>query len=425
MQIYVVKPGDTLYSIGRTLSLAPGFLARYNGLQEPYRLAVGQSLLVLYPERTVTVRAGDALSSIAASSGTDVLSLFRMNPNLSGSDQLYPGQVLVTQLEQNRTRSAFVAGYAYPYVQESVLRGILPFTGALMPFTYGFTPEGALVPMDDERLLALAEDYGVRPFLHLSTLTAAGTFSAAQAAVVLQSETLQRTLAEAALQKMQEKGYQGLDVDFEYLGQELAEAYAQFLTLLHERLAPYGLPLIAALAPKTSADQPGTLYEGHDYAAVASACDAVLLMTYEWGYTYGPPMAVAPIDAVERVVRYAVSRIEPGKLLLGFPNYAYDWTLPYEAGLTRAVVIGNEAARQLAFDTRSEIQFDETAQTPWFSYTGMDGAVHEVWFEDVRSSLAKFHLVKQYALRGLGYWNFMRPFTANFSLANAALRLPD
>ena len=425
MQIYVVKPGDTLYSIGRTLSLAPGFLARYNGLQEPYRLAVGQSLLALYPEKAVTVRAGDTLSSIAASAGTDVLSLFRMNPNLSGSDRIYPGQVLVTQLEQNRTRSAFVAGYAYPYVQESVLRGILPFTGALMPFTYGFTPEGTLVPMDDERLLALAEDYGVRPFLHLSTLTAAGTFSAAQAAVVLRSETLQRTLAEAALQKMQEKGYQGLDVDFEYLGQELAEAYAQFLTLLHERLAPYGLPLIAALAPKTSADQPGTLYEGHDYAAVASACDAVLLMTYEWGYTYGPPMAVAPIDAVERVVRYAVSRIEPGKLLLGFPNYAYDWTLPYEAGLTRAGVSGNVAARQLAFDTRSEIQFDETAQTPWFSYMGMDGAVHEVWFEDVRSSLAKFHLVKQYALRGLGYWNFMRPFTANFSLANAALRLPD
>ena len=55
-------------------------------------------------------------------------------------------------------------------------------------------------------------------------------------------------------------------------------------------------------------------------------------MTYEWGFTYGPPMAVAPLNAVERVVKYAVSRIEAGKLLLGFPNYAYDWTLPYEAG---------------------------------------------------------------------------------------------
>ena len=418
MQIYVVKPGDTLYSIGRALSLAPGFLARYNGLREPYRLAVGQSLLVLYPERTVTVRAGDALSSIAASSGTDVLSLFRMNPNLSGSDQLYPGQVLVTQLEQSRTRSAFVGGYAYPYVQESVLRGILPFTGALMPFTYGFTPEGALVPMDDERLLALAGEYGVRPFLHLSTLTAAGTFSAAQAAVVLRSEALQQTLAEAVLQKMQEKGYMGLDVDFEYLGRELAEAYAQFLSRLHGLLAPYGLPLIAALAPKTSADQPGTLYEGYDYAAVASACDAVLLMTYEWGYTYGPPMAVAPIGAVRRVVEFALTQMEPGKILLGFPNYAYDWTLPFTAGATRAQSIGNEAAPLLAAQYGAEIQFDTQSQTPYFTYLDEAGQPHEVWFEDARSALAKFGLLTEYGLLGLGYWNFMRPFTAGFSLQN-------
>ena len=335
MQIYVVKPGDTLYSIGRALSLAPGFLARYNGLREPYRLAVGQSLLVLYPERTVTVRAGDALSSIAASSGTDVLSLFRMNPNLSGSDQLYPGQVLVTQLEQSRTRSAFVGGYAYPYVQESVLRGILPFAGALMPFTYGFTPEGALVPMDDERLLA-----------------------------------------------------------------------------------PYGLPLIAALAPKTSADQPGTLYEGYDYAAVASACDAVLLMTYEWGYTYGPPMAVAPIGAVRRVVEFALTQMEPGKILLGIPNYAYDWTLPFTAGATRAQSIGNEAAPLLAAQYGAEIQFDEQAQTPYFTYLDEAGQPHEVWFEDARSALAKFSLLTRYGLLGLGYWNFMRPFAAGFSLQN-------
>ena len=145
--------------------------------------------------------------------------------------------------------------------------------------------------------------------------------------------------------------------------------------------------------------------------------------SYEWGFTYGPPMAVAPLNAVERVVQYAVSRIEAGKLLLGFPNYAYDWTLPYEAGLTRAVTLGNEAAAQLAFDTGSEIFFDEPAQTPWFSYTGMDGAVHEVWFEDVRSSFAKFGLVRQYGLGGLGYWNFMRPFAANFSLLNAQFRL--
>ena len=136
-------------------------------------------------------------------------------------------------------------------------------------------------------------------------------------------------------------------------------------------------------------------------------------------------MAVAPINNVRRVVDYALTEIPAHKIFLGIPNYGYDWTLPYEAGLTRAVVIGNEAARQLAFDTRSEIQFDETAQTPWFTYTGSDGQVHEVWFEDPRSCLAKFRLPAEYGLHGLGVWNFMRPFTAAFSLMNYLFRLGE
>ena len=418
MQIYVVKPGDTLFSIGRALGLAPGFLARYNGLQEPYRLAVGQSLLVLYPEQTVTVQPGDTLTSIAASAGTDVASLYRMHPNLSGSDRIYPGQILVTQLEQAARRPAVVSGYAYPNVSERVLRGILPYAGALAPFTYGFTPEGALVPMDDERLLALAGACGVQPLLHLSTLTAAGTFSAAQAAALLRDPALQQTLAANVLQTMLEKGYEGLDVDFEYLGRDLAEPYAAFIQLLRDTLAPYGLPLITALAPKTSAAQPGTLYEGHNYASLSTASDAVLLMTYEWGYTYGPPMAVAPVGAVRRVVEFALTQMDAAKILLGFPNYAYDWTLPFTAGATRAQSIGNEAAPLLAAQYGAEIQFDTQSQTPYFTYLDEAGQPHEVWFEDARSAQAKFDLLSEYGLLGLGYWNFMRPFTAGFSLQN-------
>ena len=418
MQIYVVKPGDTLFSIGRALGLAPSFLARYNGLQEPYRLAVGQSLLVLYPEQTVTVQPGDTLTSIAASAGTDVASLYRMNPNLSGSDRIYPGQILVTQLEQATRRPAVVSGYAYPNVSERVLRGILPYAGALAPFTYGFTPEGALVPMDDERLLALAGACGVQPLLHLSTLTAAGTFSAAQAAALLRDPALQQTLAANVLQTMLEKGYEGLDVDFEYLGRDLAEPYAAFIQLLRDTLTPYGLPLITALAPKTSAAQPGTLYEGHNYASLSTASDAVLLMTYEWGYTYGPPMAVAPVGAVRRGGEFALTQMDAAKILLGFPNYAYDWTLPFTAGATRAQSIGNEAAPLLAAQYGAEIQFDTQSQAPYFTYLDEAGQPHEVWFEDVRSAQAKFALLPEYGLLGLGYWNFMRPFTAGFSLQN-------
>ena len=99
-----------------------------------------------------------------------------------------------------------------------------------------------------------------------------------------------------------------------------------------------------AAAPKTSDRQRGILVEGVDYAKLGENADAVFLMTYEWGYTYGPPMAVAPLDKVREVVEYALTRIPPEKIILGIPNYGYDWPLPYERGITRARSIGNEEA---------------------------------------------------------------------------------
>ena len=114
----------------------------------------------------------------------------------------------------------------------------------------------------------------------------------------------------------------------------------------------------------------------------------------------------------------ALTQMDAAKILLGFPNYAYDWTLPFTAGATRAQSIGNEAAPLLAAQYGAEIQFDTQSQTPYFTYLDEAGQPHEVWFEDARSAQAKFALLPEYGLLGLGYWNFMRPFTAGFSLQN-------
>ena len=67
-----------------------------------------------------------------------------------------------------------------------------------------------------------------------------------------------------------------------------------------------GYSFSVALAPKISQEQSGLLYTAHDYGAVGSIADKVIIMTYEWGYTYGEPMAVAPIDKVRQVLDYAV-----------------------------------------------------------------------------------------------------------------------
>ena len=132
-------------------------------------------------------------------------------------------------------------------------------------------------------------------------------------------------------------------------------------------------------------------------------------MTYEWGYTYGPAMAVAPINNVREVLDYAVTEIPREKISMGVPNYGYDWKLPYVRGESKATTIGNVEAIQIAMRNDSRILYDETAQSPYFSYVN-EGITHEVWFEDARSMLAKYRLVREYGLHGIGCWQIMQLF---------------
>ncbi len=122
-------------------------------------------------------------------------------------------------------------------------------------------------------------------------------------------------------------------------------------------------------------------------------------------------MAVSPLPNVRAVLDYAVTEIPAGKIFLGVSNYGYDWTLPFVRGVTRAQSISNQRAIELAIEHDIAIQYDETAQAPFFHYTGAGGAVHEVWFEDARSLEAKLRLVAEYGFQGAGFWNLMRPFS--------------
>ena len=95
-------------------------------------------------------------------------------------------------------------------------------------------------------------------------------------------------------------------------------------------------------------------------------------------------MAVAPLNKVREVVEYAVTEIPREKIMMGIPNYGYDWLLPFRRGETRADLLGNVEAVRIASERGAEIEYDETAQSPHYNYWA-EKKQHEVWFEDVRS----------------------------------------
>ena len=286
MVIHVVRPGESLSSVAREYGVPLSQLAVDNGLQNDPRLVVGQALVVQFPQQVHTVQPGESLSSIARQYGMSLRQLYRNNPILGGGPVLYPGQTLVISYEGATEGVLSVNGYAYPFIDKDLLQSTVPYLTFLTPFTYGFTPDGTLVDLDDGVLIAMAKAGGAAPLMHLSTLTGEGGFSNELAHIALTDRTVQDALISNLRRTLEEKGYRGLDVDFEYVFPEDASAYAAFLGRLTALLNPLDYPVIAALAPKTSADQPGLLYEAHNYRAIAEAVNEVLLMTYEWGYTY-------------------------------------------------------------------------------------------------------------------------------------------
>lgn len=369
MWIYVVKTGDNVDSIAEETGISVETLLWDNQIEYPYRLAVGQALLI--------------------DDGT----------------------------EDREKQSLEVNGYAYPFINRDTANSTLPFLTDLSVFSYGFTEEGNLVPpmVDDQWLIDLALANEVRPILTLTPLGEDGRFNNNLVSVLVRNPGIQEHLIWELGRTLLEKGFGGVDIDFEYVLAEDSVRYADFVKKVRLVMNQFGYIVTVALAPKTSRDQPGLLYEGIDYRLLGEAANRVMLMTYEWGYTYGPPMAVAPINMVRRVVEFALTEIPAEKISLGIPNYGYDWPLPFERGVTRATTINNLEAVRIAIDHGVPIRFDEIAQTPYFRYWQY-GIQHEVWFEDVRSYNAKFDLIKEYNLTGAGYWQIMNFFRANWLL---------
>lgn len=369
MTIYTVQPGDSVDSIASSYGISTDSIIYNNQLSYPYRLAVGQALLL---------SAGDSP-------------------------------------EERRIIST--GGYAYPFIRRFTLTETLPYLNDLFVFSYGFSAEGELLPpqVDDTWMISLAKEQNTAPILTLTPFGPDGMFNNNLISIVVNNMEIQQTLIDNLLETVSLKGYEGVDIDFEYILAEDRIAFADFVANVRAAVNNLGFPVSVALAPKTSDDQPGLLYGGKDYALLGEAADHVLLMTYEWGYTYGPPMAVAPLNKVREVVEYALTRIPAHKINLGIPNYGYDWPLPYERGVTAARTISNTEAVEIAISNSAAIRFDQVAMSPFFTYE-KEGISHEVWFEDVRSLKEKFALVQEYNLRGVGYWQIMNLFRANWLL---------
>lgn len=286
MIIHVVQPGQTLNSIANQYNVTPQRLITDNALPNPDNLLVGQSIVVLYTDVTHTVVVGDTLYDIAETYGVQVTQILRNNPWLADTQGLTPGETIVISFQRDEVLGNItINGYAYPFIDRTVLRKTLPFLTYFSLFTYGFTPEGDLIPIDDTELIQISRDYSVAPIMMLAPMDSEGDFSNEIAHQMFLNPEGQAKLIDNILTNIQTKNYSGIDLDFEFVLPEDKQSFIDFIAAVKAKLEPEGYIVMVPLAPKTSGEQAGLLYEAHDYPAIGAIADKVLLMTYEWGYT--------------------------------------------------------------------------------------------------------------------------------------------
>ncbi|MFS0595650.1 glycoside hydrolase family 18 protein [Peribacillus frigoritolerans] len=417
MQIHVVRPGQTLYGIAQTYSVTVDRLVESNKIPNPNNLVSGQALVIPIVGSYYFVQPGDSLYSISQRVDVPVQELANIN-GISENQILSVGYRLY--IPARRKRTAEFNGYVEPRgttvapALVTAAREAAPYLTYLAPFSFQALRDGSLKePLLDDFPAIARENKNV--LMMVITNQENDQFSDELGRIILTNTSVQNKFLNNIVTTAKKYGFRDIHFDFEYLRPADREAYNQFLRKARDRFKKEGWFISTALAPKTSAEQKGRWYEAHDYKAHGEIVDFVIIMTYEWGYSGGPPMAVSPIGPVRDVLEYAVTDIPSNKILMGQNLYGYDWTLPFVQGST-AKAVSPQQAIQIAADNDVSIEYDETALAPHFNYTDIEDRQHEVWFEDARSIQAKFDLLKELNLRGMSYWKLGLAFPQNWLL---------
>ncbi len=269
----------------------------------------------------------------------------------------------------------------------------------VVTFQYRVNALGELIGSDWPNLMAVARREG-QPVLAIIHNFQDGGFSAEVARQILATPENRQQVVDNVAALLKEKGLDGVNVDLENIPPGLRAEYTDFVARLQARLNPMGLQVTLSIPAKV-ADNPRDLWSGaFDYAALAPLADLIMLMTYD---EHTPGQAAGPVASagwVEQVIRYALTAIPASKILMGIPQYGYDWLY----GTTRARALSIPAITRLIQQRGATVVWDEVARVPYFLYWDDQGLQRVVYYENAESLKFKLEIMKRHGVRGIAIW---------------------
>jgi spore germination protein len=396
--VYEVKSGDSLDKISKQYNIPLSNLAKLNGLSNSAQLVLGQSLVI--PSNHYYVQAGESIWEIAYRNSVSEKELMRHN-NVK-SKVLLPGQKI--SIPEYPKKEIWTGTYFVPKSKNDnawILQNYNSTLSSIFVFEYKPDYQGNIIDLAENEAHRIAWKQNLPPYATLTNLSEKG-FDPELTHHLLSNEWRRKTLINNIYLLLHNKHYKGVVIDFEQVRLEDRSHLNSFIKELAQILHSAKMEVLMAVPPKQG-DKTPSHSTAYDYKTLGKYLDKMFLMTYDWHWPGGPSGPIAPINKVKETIEYAISVMPSSKIMLGIPQYAYDWAISGEN--RKGTAYSTQHAIDLYIGYRSQIHYDINAAAPWFRYVDKQGALHEVWFEDPRSLLRKLRLVKEYNLAGIGCWH--------------------
>jgi peptidoglycan-N-acetylglucosamine deacetylase len=193
--------------------------------------------------------------------------------------------------------------------------------------------------------------------------------------------------------------YRGLMIDFEAFPAKGQPGYIALLRELSQDLHARGMKLYVAVPPHN---------DEFDYPALAAAVDGVVLMDYDEHYPGGKSGPVASQDWFLDNLKYARKVIPQNKIICAIANYGYDWVLKPKDGKLppgeHDAGVSVQEAWLAARDSDEDVNFDDDAMNPHFSYLDERNLRHDIWFVDAVTALNHMRVAQSLGIQTFALW---------------------
>lgn len=263
-------------------------------------------------------------------------------------------------------------------------------------------PDGSVTSEgEDLGLVARARERGVAVFATVTNRTGAhDPFSRAVAHAIMSSEEACERYARSLLRLVEDKGYDGIDLDWEELQASDRDSFSTLVERLAAVLHENGRFISLAVYPKSFEPGRWGSQQAQDYRRLGAAVDELKLMTYGHSGPWSKPGPQAPTAWVDQVLTFAESVVDPHKLVMGVPFFGFDW----HGGAATAVT-----ARQAAAAARRHaagVRRDRSSGEARLTYHDERRVRHVVYFQDATALGIKLRLLtdRHPQVAGVAFW---------------------